>query len=464
MITLLTGATWGCNYPFALKESEQHCNDEIDNDEDGLTDCADDDCTDDPACQTESDCSDEFDDDQDGLTDCADDDCTDDPACQTESDCSDEFDDDQDGLTDCDDDDCTDDPACQTESDCANGRDDDQDGKKDCSDEDCAATDFCTGPYPCNTDGECDPFEDRIWCADCCPGCIFEEGSHYDYIANQVIVPTNAAEAEQIGIDMNGDGVVDNKVGVLISHFFPYTTGGLNVELNEAIGEGDYIMLLRLFVSNWPADESMSVQIFSGSASIDATEDNLTGQGHTLISGQSNRTLYLCGDLIQGALSTCPGPIEVPFYLPGNPVTFPLEQARMVSTSTVSATGWEKLMVGGGMNRQTVENQLVPAMLVYMNQQTIEYPESNTANFVLTFLDAQCSSGIEGCADVVNEQGACAEWDGDPQTPPVTLTELLCNGLFMGYLEPDIDSDGDGEPELLSTGLQADAIPITIDN
>lgn len=69
---------------------ERICDDDLDNDGDGSIDCADPDCTDDPACEAvdeygappaEMDCVNEQDDDDDGLIDCDDPDCADDPAC-----------------------------------------------------------------------------------------------------------------------------------------------------------------------------------------------------------------------------------------------------------------------------------------------------------------------------------------------------------------------------------------------
>lgn len=84
--------------------------------------------------------------------------------------------------------------------------------------------------------------------------------------------------------------------------------------------------------------------------------------------------------------------------------------------------------------------------------------------FVLMLLDNECSQGMSGCQDVVNGEGDCVAWDGDPETPPLSLDELLCNAFFMSQLSPDVDWDGDGEPELLSAGLKTSVVPITIDN
>ncbi|HRY97412.1 MAG TPA: hypothetical protein P5147_28385, partial [Myxococcota bacterium] len=57
------------------------CDDDTDNDGDGLADCADPDCTFDPACTSAEICDDGQDNDGDGLADCADPDCAGDPAC-----------------------------------------------------------------------------------------------------------------------------------------------------------------------------------------------------------------------------------------------------------------------------------------------------------------------------------------------------------------------------------------------
>ena len=59
----------------------ESCTDSVDNDFDGLIDCADPDCATHPACVGESDCGNGLDDDGDGAPDCIDDDCLLDPAC-----------------------------------------------------------------------------------------------------------------------------------------------------------------------------------------------------------------------------------------------------------------------------------------------------------------------------------------------------------------------------------------------
>jgi len=95
------------------------CGDGLDNDGNGLADCADTVCAATTPCQEplppESACADGVDNDIDGLTDCDDPDCDPIDPCyvpSNEIDCSDNLDDDQDGLTDCDDDDCLSNAVC----------------------------------------------------------------------------------------------------------------------------------------------------------------------------------------------------------------------------------------------------------------------------------------------------------------------------------------------------------------
>lgn len=120
---------------------ETPCDDGIDNDDDGFTDCVDWDCRELPICTTESKCDDGYDNDLDYKTDCADEDCEDDPYCVWE-DCVDGADNDYDGLIDCLDPDCEGMPHCY-ETECSDGIDNDRDKLKDCADPDCEGMPGC---------------------------------------------------------------------------------------------------------------------------------------------------------------------------------------------------------------------------------------------------------------------------------------------------------------------------------
>ncbi|MEI8254239.1 MAG: MopE-related protein [Deltaproteobacteria bacterium] len=143
------------------------CADRLDNDCNGLVDCADRACSGTPACGTctptgpEADprsCHDGRDNDCNGVTDCADPGCGFDPTCctvsmpeNTDFACADGRDNDCNGLTDCMDPGCAAVPACRPcvptgPEACTDGVDNDCNGSIDCADAACAMTPACSAP------------------------------------------------------------------------------------------------------------------------------------------------------------------------------------------------------------------------------------------------------------------------------------------------------------------------------
>jgi hypothetical protein len=88
------------------------CNDNIENDNDGLTDCVDLNCVGSPFCPESANCVDGVDNDGDTKTDCHDTDCIGNVACPESQNCDDHVDNDGDGDADCSDEDCCDIAAC----------------------------------------------------------------------------------------------------------------------------------------------------------------------------------------------------------------------------------------------------------------------------------------------------------------------------------------------------------------
>src|SRR5215211_272428 len=159
-----------CKDATCIPARETVCFDGLDEDQDGLTDCADPECQS-KSCGTgcvcggaekrESLCDDLADNDSDGLTNCEDPDCnglscgsgckcvlgTNAVGIKSETNCVDKADNDGDTLTDCDDPDCEGQSCgvgclCSpgfTETNCYDRIDNDRDGLVDCADPDCAA-------------------------------------------------------------------------------------------------------------------------------------------------------------------------------------------------------------------------------------------------------------------------------------------------------------------------------------
>jgi hypothetical protein len=211
---------WGCGEP-----TREVCDDNIDNDEDGVGDCADIiDCSAEPTCNPERLCADGVDNDEDGTQDCQDTDCATDPSC-AEFNCGDNIDNDGDTLVDCNDSDCDANALCQADpEDCNVVGDEDGDGDADCADTDCAADPDCQGPEVCTNDID-DNANGDVDCADadCAAdlGCAIEAGNCADGIDNDGNTFTDCddfdcdgdaacpAEICDNGISDDGDNFID---------------------------------------------------------------------------------------------------------------------------------------------------------------------------------------------------------------------------------------------------------------
>ena len=124
------------------------CNDGNDNDSDGLTDCADADCTVSSSTISPEICDDGRDNDCDDTIDCGDSDCELATNCPQAEICNDGADNDMDGSLDCNDSDCSQQPLCNPKEICNDNIDNDGDNLIDCSDSNCSQNDTCkTKPH-----------------------------------------------------------------------------------------------------------------------------------------------------------------------------------------------------------------------------------------------------------------------------------------------------------------------------
>jgi hypothetical protein len=197
----------------------------VDEDADGLTDCADPDCVMFPACIPPEICDNNLDDDGDMMIDCADANC-DTKVCgvngltcnmnmcvcaggMMEMTCDNMMDDDCDGMVDCNDPNCTGTPACNKEI-CDNGLDEDGDMLTDCADADCDTKacgmngrvcnmNMCACPTGMTMEAMCNDMMD-----DDCDGMI--DCADPDCAAAPVCIPPEICDN---AMDEDGDMMID---------------------------------------------------------------------------------------------------------------------------------------------------------------------------------------------------------------------------------------------------------------
>jgi hypothetical protein len=131
--------------------NKEVCNNGVDDDKNGKTDCADTACQNEEVCKVppKEICNNGIDDDKNNKIDCADGACVNNDACKSPSQeiCNNGIDDDKDGALDCADNDCSLDPVCKAKQSlseiCGNNIDDDKNGLMDCADSACFGFSGC---------------------------------------------------------------------------------------------------------------------------------------------------------------------------------------------------------------------------------------------------------------------------------------------------------------------------------
>jgi hypothetical protein len=316
----------------------------------------------------------------------------------------------------------------------------------------------------CVEDGNCDTDagENAINCeADCgaveCT--LAETGDDHDFLVSQVFLPDDQASSETIGMDLDGDGVVDNKLGLIVATLADTSPSfDVNAEVNDDIQSGHILMVLRERVDQFGDDDVVVTQILKGE--ITDASPLFEGNDELALHADADTDDFVCGRLTTNELMAGPAEaVDMPFPLPGmGALMFNLRQVQLLGTTT--ETGWTEVMLGGGVPEEQIDSVLYPALLQWMNELIQADPNDELAQGMIMLLDGLCDNTLEGCESTVQGAGEC---DNTADPPVISETELRCSRMMSTALSPDVDLDGDGTPDAISVGLRIEAaVPVTI--
>lgn len=285
----------------------------------------------------------------------------------------------------------------------------------------------------------------------CSPNAI--GGDAHDYLVSEMEVPMTSSQVDSMGLDLDGDGEVDNKLGMVCSLLSGFFSGeGPTEQLNQAVWAGELVTGLRLYTDSLDTDAMVLLQ--STEAELLSVPPHFDGSDG-LVGGYPPDSA-VCGALQGGLVDVSGGRlwVPVPTCLRSTLSIFVLLE-NAAASGFVDGGGIYQLILGGGLTADAVNNELLPAMVSSFNQMVADEPHSADVATLADMFDGNCVGGSEGCWDVVPGQGECAVSE-----PPVfTVTELRCNAILRSALAPDLDSDGDGEDDLLSVGWRVSGAP-----
>lgn len=281
-------------------------------------------------------------------------------------------------------------------------------------------------------------------------------GTSHVYVVASVDLASSGAEAQQLGIDLDGDPQcrADNALGAIASWFGD--DHDLDAEANALIDAGAILHLLELEAVSREEASGVRVTIRHAVDLDGELGDNFTG--HELFGVDASRGSGSATGRITsgGMLSVGEGTAPIALTFPGldEPFLVPLVAVRIEAEVTPEGLSGR---IGGAVLQDDVDRVILPAAFVAVNRVIARQCD----------LDADrpsCPQGAWGqtLVDLFDSDGDFV----------ITLDELRDNDLISALLGPDVDlydEDGafaprtDGWNDALSVGLGFTAVPAGIE-
>lgn len=280
---------------------------------------------------------------------------------------------------------------------------------------------------------------------------------HSGFVIDRVLLPRNNSEALTHGLDVDGDGVVDNQLGRVFS-----TLGSMGADVqaptDDMVDDGTSIMLVDV-LANQLTSASAEVTIVFGvnpvPAACASAQDlvcrrHLTGTGTFGVSPVFARPPALQGTIDDaGVLLAGPGAFSVAISVGGTmAVILPLVGARV--RLDLRTNGF-----GSGTTRPPTaflagavrESDLVATVYVSL---AAEYNTVIAADCTALNMPPGC-----GCDPSSTGKTVQGLFDVAPKDCQVTATEIATNSLVQSLFEPDVLIDG---VRALSIGMGVDGV------
>jgi hypothetical protein len=278
---------------------------------------------------------------------------------------------------------------------------------------------------------------------------IVEEGDHYGYVLDNLTMPNSRAEASSVGFDLNDDGEVDNNFGVAVVSLATNFAFDVNSDFATAIDNGSYIGLLDLETTALDDAAAARLASFIGENPIPeaCSSGGACGQ-HLKNDGRFDVFDVLTGSPCSGAIengvfSGSDGELPVAVVI-GPTVSYLMLHGAQAELTGVRQDGFDAGRLGGAISEQDLHGKVFLALQVAIQLS----------------VDADCSGGVApecGCAAQSTGQTYIGALDANDNCA-ISLDEVRGNTLVTSLFPLDIDRDGDGQNDAISTGFSVSGV------
>ena len=268
------------------------------------------------------------------------------------------------------------------------------------------------------------------------------------FVLDRLLVPATASEAVKFGLDLDGDGNVDNALGNVLSAL---GQAGPDLDLrgsvDRAIDRGETIQLVHLRTSDaaaglwWRGGADPAPRPCTGPDDA-VCRGHLGGDGRFAVDGALSATPDLAVTVTGERLATAPGALHIDVPLGGAPLPLDLVSARV--RARVAGATLADGAVGGAIRGEEIDRTITP-MIAASVAATVERS--------CTPVETSC-----GCAPGSTGATLLALFDRAPRDCAVSFEEVRSSAIVRSLLTPDVDLDGDGSADALSVGFGLHAV------
>jgi hypothetical protein len=270
------------------------------------------------------------------------------------------------------------------------------------------------------------------------PVCTAPTGADYTYVVNEVLVPTNSAQATQLALDLDSNGRNDNALGTALANLAAQAGLDIATAVGDAVNAGDIILLVNVRSEDLANAACAGVGVYLGAnPSVEPCETpedticgrHLDGTAGFDISPDSPVDTVIGGQILGGQFQLGPNDppgnftIELDLIPGAEPIALNLIGAQ-IKISTVGEAGLSGGILGGAITEDDLQTSILPAIQVLV------------ADAVAT----DCPGAAPECGCGENSAGALILnlFDNDNDCL-VSVEELQQNEIVASILNPDLD-------------------------
>jgi hypothetical protein len=249
---------------------------------------------------------------------------------------------------------------------------------------------------------------------------------------------TLSTSGQQHGLDLNGDGVVDNQIGRFLGQVKQLVGLDLQADLDTHLAKGKALLLYDVIADSLVDANQVQIRAYVGSDLDSDPSDNFSGIESFRASSPTATSPVLPAAISAGLLaSTKPGVgmISLPFV--SDTTVLPLQRTRL--QAKVGHDGMRQGILAGAISVADAKTRLAPVLSNELNRL---YRRPGQDPLLVNVIRATLDTNKDG---------------------QLTAPEFVASDFFKLFLNTaDVDTDNDGAADAISFGIAFKSVPCSI--